>query len=83
MQREDRVALPQRVHAAGIFGFREVAAQVPFAQAPNLVLVEVADKIAHQAGTRAIGRAYAVPEQLLEDVGAVVEPLGVIHPASL
>jgi hypothetical protein len=79
---EDRVAPAEGIDPGGVFVLRKIAAHVAFAQAANLVLVQIADKIAHKAGTGMERGTDTVAEQLLEDVAPVLEPFRLSHPAS-
>src|SRR5882762_4054615 len=80
-EREDGVTAPQRIDAPSVFDLGKVAAQVALAQAADLVLVEIADEIAHELGPRVRGRPHAVTQQMLEDVGTVEEASFVRHRA--
>jgi hypothetical protein len=68
----------RRVHTDGVFDFREVAAQVAFAQAPNLVLVKVADAITHDTGTRADSRRKERSGGVMKSVDIRFEGLRIV-----
>ncbi len=70
LQREDDVPPAQRVDATGVLPLREIATQVPFAEAADLVLVKITHEVAHEVGPRVTGRPDAVSQQVLEDVRA-------------
>src|SRR4029077_13385349 len=73
LQREQPVAIADLDHALEILGLGELLAQQAVAQTAQLVAIQVADELVDQLRSRSPCGLHAVPTQLLQDLGAILE----------
>ena len=64
----------QLLDAPAVLGLGKLAIEIAFAQAADLVTIQIADVVTHQLRTRVGLWPNAVPTELLQDVGAVASP---------
>ena len=70
-QREHGIRTAQLIDALTVFRFGKLAIEIPLAEPPDLVAIQVTDVVAHELWRRIRLRLHPVPPQLLEHVSAV------------
>jgi hypothetical protein len=70
-QREHRIRAAQLIDALAVFRFGKLVIEIPLAEPPDLVAIQIADVIAHELRRRLGLRLDPMPPQLFEHVSAV------------
>ena len=70
-QREHWIRTAQLIDALAVFRLCKLAIEIPLAESPDLVAIQIADVIPHELWRRIGLRLNPVPPQLLEHVSAV------------
>ena len=70
-QRKNWIRSAQLIDALAVFRLGKLAIEIPLAEPPDLVAIQVTDVVAHELWRRIGLRLNPVPPQLLEYVSAV------------